>query len=644
MVMKNKLFSGLSLIVLASSMLIGCGGGNPTSSSETSATPSEESSAQSQLVSSEEESSQETTSEKDLLPVDDDKVHIIVLAGQSGARGKGDKSELTADQSITNEDVVLYQDGHTMAYIDTEMTDPVEGSLETFCKPGYGDSSSEIGPEVGIAETFRSRYHDEDNYKAVIVKYTVCGTDFPNHWYSNSMVEDSEIGPTLNQDARHLRNFEDKKVGPLTYDLYTLLTNCIEDLHEEGLEAVIDGLAWVHGEMDAQNIDYIANYQESLGYFIQDFRTQFGEAIPVVITGVLTNAAGYRPLLKAAQEEVANTMSGVTLIDSDNLYSNSFEPWHYSAQSNMVLGNEIAAELLAPLDNRNIVSLNLEEETFVVPHGYEVELPKYLPFTYDEDLTGMSKVRYLASYDKDTLGKQNIPYVVENINGVIYEGELEVEVKDVPYVDGRIETALYKEFEQDQDENLKLYYAKDENGVYFAGQITDDHVWSDSEQWRTGDMGQKDRNDDIRIFLTGSDVESRITVCLSAANMYRVYSKGRSMNTSPAVLQVDNLFYRRQLENPDYRVFINGIANDSSIESTGWDFEFFISYSDLDVDDASELMFCVLHSDIQNPNNISGKGTDARTGGNGSETYIVAEVVNTQYKEEAIESYFPLTF
>lgn len=636
--MKNRLLSGLSFLFLVSGMLIGCGGGGETSLTPTSSEP-----ATSQEGTTSEETTVEPSSEE--VPVNDNKVHLIVLAGQSGARGKGDKTELTADQSMTNEDVYIYEDGHTMAYIEGNMDSEPEGDLDSPCKPGYGDSVNEIGPEVGIAETFRSRYHDEDDYKAIIVKYTVCGTDFPNHWYSDSMVNDAVIGPTLNKDARHLRTFGDKQMGPLTRDLYQLLTNCIADLEADNLEVEIDGFAWVHGEMDAQNHDYVANYEKSLEYFINDFRDQFGEDIPVVVTSVLTNAAGYRNELLEAQYNVSEKLEGVTLLNTDNLYANSFEPWHFSAQSNMILGNEIAAEFLERKDNRVIQSLNLNEDNIIdVPYGYTVTLPQYLPFIYEDDFTGMSKVHYVDIYNMDTLGLQELNFEVRNINGVIYEGKLKVNVCYNPFIDGHVtEADLWNKIEQNNDELLELYYALDENGVYLAGVIQDQNIWSDSEQWKIGDMGQKDRNDDVRFFITGSDVEHRVTACISAANMFRIYKEGRSMNEAVANLQLDNFFYRRTYNDIDYRATIHGTANDNTIESYCWEFELFISYEDLGIaKNAESFKLLVLHSDINNPDNISGKTTTPRTGGTGAETYICAQASEETYYEEDINTYLTI--
>lgn len=623
--MKKKPVAILSFLTLSTLFISGCSGIFPPDNSS-------------------EDSSIETSS---VIPLEDNKVHIIVLAGQSGARGKGVKNELTSDQLEENQYVRLYQDGHEMAYIE-RLDEEVSGDLNVFCGPGFGDSNSEIGPEIGIAETFSSRYHGEEDFKAVIVKYTVCGSDFPNEWYSTSMINDVEISPKLNKDAKHLKTFNDKQTGPLTRDLYQLLSNCIKDLKDAGCEPVIDGLAWSHGEMDAQKTSYTAMYEKNLKYFINDFRTEFGADIPVVVSSILTNCAGYRNEVLKAQQNVASSVNNVTLIDTSDLFSNSFEPWHLSAQSNVILGNEMAAALLEKLDDRKIESLNLPSKfggAYKVPHGYEVKLPQYLPFNYKDDFTGYSKVTYTSTYDKNTVGDQEVSFVVKNVNGALYEGKLPVKIVDNPFVDGKVdETTLYHALNQTCDDKVQLYYASDESGLYLAGKVTDTHIWSDSVNYsRSGDFNQMNRNDDMRFFITGNTASERRTICLSAANLFRFYKTGVKLYEN--INSNNNLFYKRTLEGDvNYRVTFNGKANDNSVTSEGWEFEIYVSYEDLGVTGLNQIKLCAYHSDIQNPDDIAGgTGSAARTGAPGSETYIIKTAVSDDHPEENINAYFSLS-
>ena len=82
---KNSIFTLSTLLLLAS-----CGGGGTSITPTTSVDP----------VTS---SPSVTTSMN--VPEEDNKVHLIILTGQSGARGKALNSHLTEEQKETNDEV-----------------------------------------------------------------------------------------------------------------------------------------------------------------------------------------------------------------------------------------------------------------------------------------------------------------------------------------------------------------------------------------------------------------------------------------------------------------------------------------------------------------------------------------------------------
>lgn len=319
-----------------------------------------------------------------------EKVHLMVLAGQSGARGKALVNDLSEEDREVNVDVDILADGLPMGDLidipgidDSLYIEPLE--------PGYGDFPSEFGPEIGMGQTMASAYPKFDaEYKSVIVKYTASGSTFTDHWYSSSAINDSSVAAYLDLDQVN-ETSKGAQTGPLTNNLYMLVEKAINELTELGYDVVIDGLAFVHGEQDAKFDENMLIYEKALTYFINDFRAYFGnEDMPVAITEALTNSAKYSNDLREIQANVSNSLKNVSLIKTGDLYTNTFEPWHFGAQSNNVLGNRIAAEFISYNDTREISTI--EEEVINVPLGAKVELPQYVKASFTNLYTGYVKI------------------------------------------------------------------------------------------------------------------------------------------------------------------------------------------------------------------------------------------------------------
>ena len=231
-----------------------------------------------------------------------EKVHLMVLAGQSGARGKALVNDLSEEDKELNVDVDILADGLPMG----ELGDipGIDDSLYIdVLEPGYGDFPSEFGPEIGMGQTMASAYPKFDaEYKSVIVKYTASGSTFTDHWYSSSAINDTEVAAHLNLNQVN-ETSKGEQTGPLTNNLYQLVEKAIAELTDLGYDVVIDGMAFVHGEQDAKFDDNMAIYEKALTYFINDFRSYFNDAdMPVVVTEALTNSAKYSNQLRAIQK------------------------------------------------------------------------------------------------------------------------------------------------------------------------------------------------------------------------------------------------------------------------------------------------------------------------------------------------------
>lgn len=555
----------------------------------------------------------------------DDKVHIIVLAGQSGARGKALVEDLSDEDREVNVDVDILADGLPMASLDN--IPGIDDSVYIdVLEPGYGDFPSEFGPEIGIGQTIASVYPKFDaEYKTVIVKYTASGSTFTDHWYSTSAINDDDVASYLNLDQVNETN-KGEETGPLTNNLYQLVEMAISELNGMGYEAVIDGMAFIHGEQDAKFDDNMAIYEKALTYFINDFRSYFGDNdLPVVITEALTNSAKYSNELRDIQRSVSGDLKNVSFIEMSDLYTNTFEPWHFGAESNNVLGNRIAAEIASYNETRVVSSI--DEEVINVPLGVKVDLPDYVKATFTNYYSGYIKVEEYSDYDCNKPGPQDVNFKAKTADGV-KDFSLKINVSSsVAFVDGNL-----TEYENAKKNVLpgglgEVYVIKGDEGLYIAADIKDREIWTDGENWHRGDMGQRGNNDDFIIYITDTDASERKTICLSSANLLRIYGSGISLDSSDVTLEFGNLVYNKKMSDYMYHVSTSGLANCQG--SDGLTLELYVSYEELGIEDPSLIKLCF------NYNNISSDG----------ETRVSEDnyLVKTFGTEENTDSYFSIS-
>ena len=535
-------------------------------------------------------------------PVEDNKVHITVLAGQSGARGKALVSDLSDEQNKVNDQVDIIADGLMMPALDNiPFTIDANATIQPL-RPGYGDTETEFGPELGIGETLASRYtKGNKSRKSLIVKYTACGSTFLSDWYSKSALADKDISGVFNRKQIRTDKNGDSQ-GPLTNNLFQLIDKAESLLKEEGYEYVIDGVIFSHGEQDAKFDVNMSIYQKTLKYFIKDVRSYVGnDSLPFVITEAITNAAKYSNRLREIQSLVAKEDDHIYFVSRDGLYTNTFEPWHARAESNFDMGNRAAAELVALNDNRKITSF-LAQESYQVPLNGNVPLPKYLKANFSNGRTGTIKVTYPEGYDCTRKGIQDVKVRAETNMGT-FDAAIQVDVTDMPYVDG-ILTDWPSSAKKTPIGTLgTVSFACDDDYLYIGADIKDKEIWTDGEAWSTGDMGQGGSNDDLRIYVAGEDIDNVILIALSSDNILRVYEPGI---TDPRTANANaNYVFRKLLNNPfRYHVTTTGVTNvaGGGEGCTGMKMELAIAFDDLNVDKDT----CRLIVDY---NNISSDGT-----------------------------------
>ena len=556
-----------------------------------------------------------------------EKVSLVVLAGQSGARGKALVSDLAEEYKEINVDVDILADGLPMGELGNIPGINEDAYFEAL-EPGYGDYPSEFGPEIGMGETLASANPKFDaDYKTVIVKYTASGSTFTDHWYSSSAIADDSIASYLNLDQVNVTS-SGKDTGPLTSNLYALVEKAIAELSDLGYDVVIEGLAFVHGEQDAKFDENMAIYEKALAYFINDFREHFNDYdMPVVITEALTNSAKYSNELREIQSTVCEKLDRVSLVKTSDLYTNTFEPWHFGAESNIVIGNRIAAEIISYYETRviNVV----ETPAVYVPMGVQVDLPQYIKASFTNYYSGYVKVEEYSSYDCNTAGLQTIKAKVNTAEGLKEVPFLVCVVEDHPYVDGNLtEYANAKKIELPNGLG-EIYVVMSNVGIYVAAKINDSEIWTDGENWKKGDMGQKGNNDDFRIYITEGGVNERTTICLSAANLLRVYKNGLSLDSDDIKLEYGNLVYNKKLANYAFQVNTSGLMNCQ--ESDGMTLEMFLSFADLGVKEPENIKLCFNYNNVSSVNGVKSNVNN----------YLVAGDL-TEKAEENIESYFSI--
>ena len=369
--------------------------------------------------------------------------------------------------------------------------------------------------------------------------------------------------------------------------------------------------------------------QTALEYFIKDLRDYVKmPELPMVITEALTNSAKYSNELRAIQARVAAKVNNCSFIKTTDLYTNTFEPWHFGVSGNYALGNRIAAEIISLNDTR--VVDEFEDVEIAVPYGVNVELPAYLKATFENEYQGLVKVTYEGSYDANTGGAQTVKFKAKTGKGTI-TGDLKVNVKSEIFVDGIINEAVYNDIYEHKVEGIgSIYVMRGETGFYFAAKITDTELWTDGEAWGSGDMGQNGQNDDFRIYLTTSSAAERITICLSSANLLRVYEAGTSLS---GFKPTANLYHSGFLQDYRYHVTTTGLTNNNGEKtSTGMEMELFISYEDLGVSDPLEVKLCFNYSNVDY---VGGKKVTTNN-------YYCAQAVTGAEPEASDEYYFPL--
>lgn len=567
-----------------------------------------------------------STSIVETIP-EDDKVHLVILAGASNARGKALNSDLSAADKAENELVQILNDGYRMENLGFVGDEPNNVRLQNVTS-SLGDGTTEFGPEVGMAQVMGKRYGltEYDEPRSSIVKYSACGSTFYDHWMSETSVKDSSLHLNLN-DVRTNPKLNEE-VGPLTNNYYQLIDKAIEEYNALGYDVKIDGVVFLHGEQDAKFSDNMEDYETVFTNFIHDTRNYVGDDdLPFVIVESLTNSARYGNELRVIQKRVATNTNSI-FVETADLHVNNFEPWHFDASSTIELGKRVASELIALTDNRVISEVT--EENIEITIGGSSNLPQYLQVMFLDGEEEIVPVSSYEEFDDSTSGikttKVNFDY-----NGHHFDFDIEINVKETPFVDGDLSESAYasaKAFKLGEKVNVKL--VNSDKGLFVATDIDDDDISTDGEDWHNNDLGQMNVNDDLEIYITDSDVDNRYSIMLSSANLLRVYDRGFDTTKITSTMPTNNLVIQGRTTNFSHQVKTQGEMNGGV--ANGMKMELFISYEDLGFTETSNLKVLFEYNDV------SFDGTSKTN----SSSYYGASSINDSYELD-ISNYINLT-
>ncbi len=245
------------------------------------------------------------------IEVDNSKAKVVVLSGQSNATGRSMISDLSEDDSMK------YSEGFSDILM-LSVNGRTGKSTEMFVctTTGWGDESSMLGPEVGIAEYLSEVYPGETIY---IIKYGFSGAPIGEFLPGNTCFE----------------------------ALCATIDSGIEMLEDQGLDPEIVAFCWMQGESDALYEYMTPNYAGNEQLFFTSLRQKYGNIL-ILDAGVSYSWPKYCEINHMKRDNclllercvyINSNKNGVKVSNSDAA--------HYDAYSMILLGNLFAQQISA---------------------------------------------------------------------------------------------------------------------------------------------------------------------------------------------------------------------------------------------------------------------------------------------------------
>lgn len=239
---------------------------------------------------------------------------VFLLGGQSNMSGFQTGLPTTAPYNAPLPDVRFWNYSNN-GWIDLQ--------------PGLGDTSNDIGPEIGFGHKLSSLFPDDDIY---FIKHGALGTSLAVDWNPNG-------------------------TGPQYNTFKSRVNTALANLNGAGLSFEIAGMIWMQGESDANNAAYGAAYAANLANFIDTVRSDFAAPDMPFVVGRITDLTSYGfpavTEVRTAQETVPGTVGNAMWIDTDDVAINPAQPGHYSASGQIALGTRFANAITGNTDSGN---------------------------------------------------------------------------------------------------------------------------------------------------------------------------------------------------------------------------------------------------------------------------------------------------
>lgn len=265
-------------------------------------------------------------------PVYADNIGVYIIAGQSNASGFAQ----TTDPMSTFERRVL-------APNDDVYYRPTTGQVQDL-QPVENHGAMTFGPELSFGNYIPFRSAE----RVAIVKYAVGSTDLEEDW------------------------------DPDTGSMYALMMNrtlsTLNYLESLGHSPTIKGFNWIQGEEDARVQNYALNYESNLEDLFNSVREDLSDpTLPIVLARINAPGRLYRDLVRDAQVEVAESMEGISWIDTDSLPLR--DAVHYSGKGQYELGKDFAEAYGVPHSGiRPPANVPWQNQSAIVPEPSTVSL------------------------------------------------------------------------------------------------------------------------------------------------------------------------------------------------------------------------------------------------------------------------------
>lgn len=253
---------------------------------------------------------------------------LIIMAGQSNMVGHIVPDELPRvlltfpDNTVAIVNGIEFETVHELnasqKFLRWIQTIPILARTVNLTDLRHYVRENRFGPEVAVAHELSKSYPERD---IVILKYAVGGSslaDWAPHW-------DSEYAAISQKN--HLGS------------LFAELSTQIGELKEEYPDISPAAVFWMQGERDSRFAPLAKDYKANLSSFIIELRRELSApSIPFIMGRVNPPRSSYPFVerVRAAQEAVANEISHVYVINTDDL-SHS-DTVHHDTLGDMELG------------------------------------------------------------------------------------------------------------------------------------------------------------------------------------------------------------------------------------------------------------------------------------------------------------------